>query len=391
MKGAFVTDARSIASLATVRSLGSRGIFVASGESFRYNYSFYSRYARRRVLYSEPTVQPEAFLGDLRREIASGRYGTVLSFRDDVNVLISRNREEIGRHVRLCLAPTEALLTARDKGKTVLAAAAAGVPTPKTFFPEETPIRDIARRLDFPVLVKPRVSSGARGIEHATDPSDLMEKYDKVKRIYGEPIVQEFIDHSREHLSACFLFNHASRLRASFVYQELRQYPVNGGPATFAVSVKNPDVVRLGTELLEGLGWKGVAHIDFLVDPRDNRPKLLEINPRFWMSLPLAVFCGVDFPYLLYEIALSGDVEPVTDYRAGRFYRWLLPADILWFLGARKSWRNLRTFLSPGGDHTCYAVLSKRDPLPALGFLLQSIYFLSSRSRRQFILNRGWP
>ncbi len=40
--------------------------------------------------------------------------------------------------------------------------------------------------------------------------------------------------------------------------------------------------------------------VEFKLDPRDNTPKLMEINPRFWGSLALAIESGVNFPYLLY-------------------------------------------------------------------------------------------
>ena len=390
MNGALIIDGRSIASLAAVRSLGSRGIFVASGESFRHNYSFYSKYARRKIVYGEPSLDPAAFVQDVMKEIATGQYASILSFRDETNLILSQYRSEMQKWLDLCLPETEALLVGRDKGRTIRAAIAAGVPVPNTYFPEEVSIQEIARTASFPLLVRPRISSGARGIEYAESPRALVEKHEKVRRTYGEPIIQEYLAHTRDHLSACFLFNHASELRASFVYRELRQYPVNGGPASFAVSVKNAEVVAHGIQLLRSLGWKGVAHIDFLTDPKDGVPKLLEINPRFWMSLPLAIFCGVDFPYLLYQISVCGDVEPVLDYQTGFYYRWLLPADILWFLSVKKTWTTIREFMKFWAPNTCYAVLSRRDPGPVLGFLLQTLYFLSNKSRRDFILNRGW-
>ena len=37
-----------------------------------------------------------------------------------------------------------------------------------------------------------------------------------------------------------------------------------------------------------------------------NEPKLIEVNPRFWGSLALAIYAGIDFPYLLYKLAMEG-------------------------------------------------------------------------------------
>jgi hypothetical protein len=50
----------------------------------------------------------------------------------------------------------------------------------------------------------------------------------------------------------------------------------------------------------------------------------IEVNGRFWHSLPLACYAGVDFPLLLAEMAETGDVQPVPHYRSGVRCRWFL-------------------------------------------------------------------
>ena len=50
----------------------------------------------------------------------------------------------------------------------------------------------------------------------------------------------------------------------------------------------------------------------------------MEINTRFWGSLQLAVDAGVDFPWLLYQLACGEQPEPVSSYKTGRRLRWLL-------------------------------------------------------------------
>lgn len=77
-------------------------------------------------------------------------------------------------------------------------------------------------------------------------------------------------------------------------------------------------------KMLKELNWNGVAMIEFKIDSRDNIPKLLEINGRFWGSLQLAISSGVDFPYLLFKTIIGEDVEPILDYRKGIKCRYLL-------------------------------------------------------------------
>ena len=72
--------------------------------------------------------------------------------------------------------------------------------------------------------------------------------------------------------------------------------------------------------------------MEFKIDPRDGSPKLLEVNPRFWGSLQLAIEAGMDFPFLLYKMAIDGDIDSVKDYTLGVKCRWLIPDDFLNFI-----------------------------------------------------------
>jgi len=51
--------------------------------------------------------------------------------------------------------------------------------------------------------------------------------------------------------------------------------------------------------------------------------RLMEVNPRFWGTLDLAIRAGVNFPYLTATIAARGDVKPVSRYEKGARLRWV--------------------------------------------------------------------
>jgi len=80
---------------------------------------------------------------------------------------------------------------------------------------------------------------------------------------------------------------------------------------------------------MESLNYFGIADIDFLVDARTGKPTLMEINPRFWGSLQVAINAGVDFPSLLFELMKKGDIEQSFDYKTGIRCRHLVFDDIL--------------------------------------------------------------
>lgn len=59
--------------------------------------------------------------------------------------------------------------------------------------------------------------------------------------------------------------------------------------------------------------------VEFLHDPDTDEFELMEVNPRFWTSLPFTVKAGVDFPFI-YWLQATGrldDVEVDDDYDVG--------------------------------------------------------------------------
>jgi predicted ATP-grasp superfamily ATP-dependent carboligase len=84
------------------------------------------------------------------------------------------------------------------------------------------------------------------------------------------------------------------------------------------------EALAAATQLISFNGWHGVAMIEFKWDAAENRPKLIEVNARFWGSLNLAIMAGVDFPFLLYRLARGEKVEGPAEYRIGLKSRWEL-------------------------------------------------------------------
>jgi predicted ATP-grasp superfamily ATP-dependent carboligase len=100
-------------------------------------------------------------------------------------------------------------------------------------------------------------------------------------------------------------------------------WPEEGGIGIDNVTTSEPDLKELTVELLRSLHWHGAAQVEFKRDSRDGTPTLMEINPRFWGTLDLAIQAGIDLPALTARLAVDGDVEPCFDYRVGLRYRWL--------------------------------------------------------------------
>lgn len=386
MTKVLITDGRSRAALAIIRSLGRRGIKVTIGEAFDCP-SFHSKYVSERLFYPPPEKQPDIFVEHILKQIKNNNYDAIITVRDDATLLLAKNKEIFSQHVNIAVADYEIVSIGRDKSQTIKAALNSDIPCPKTYFPEKPDdLLQLKDKLDYPLLIKPNKSSGSRGIKVVNSFEELLTEYEKVYSTFGPALLQEFIPYGGAY-GVSMLFNKGEP-KAIFTHKRLRQYPESGGPSTLRESVRYPEIEEYATRLLKNINWHGVAMVEFRIDARTNEPKLMEVNPRFWGSLQLAIYSGVDFPYLLYELAMNGDVEPVFEYKVGAKVRWLLPGDILWFLSTPNKLQSLPEFLKFKGMG--YDILSLDDPLPAISYVLYSVKSLAMKERRTHVFKRGW-
>lgn len=385
MVNVFVTDAQMRSSLAVIRSLGKQGLNVTAGEETKFTTGFFSKYCNHHVVYPSPKKHKTEFIDYMLNKIKNNKYDVIMPVADACLLPLIEHEDEISKYSKLALPPRQIFMKAYDKGNTLRIAIENGIPCPKTYFINSlNELENIKNKLEYPLIIKPCISSGSRGVELCKSEDELANKFAKIFAEYGKLLIQEFIPYGEE-IGVYVLCNFNSEPRAVTVQKRIRSYPISGGPSTFRKTIKNDEAVRIAFNLLKIMGWVGVAMVEFRVDPRDNVPKLMEVNPRFWGSLQLSILAGVDFPYLLFKMLKEGDVEPRINYKQDIECRWLLPGDILWFLSAPNKLKNLPKFLKFNMNDD---ILSLGDPGPTFGFMLATARYLFDRDMWKFVLRR---
>ncbi len=376
----FVTDGYWRKTLAAVRALGRRGVRVTVGESTYLAPALFSRYCHCRVRTPSPVLQPSQYLDFLETYLKRHPHHVLMPMEEDTLLLLARNRERFQNITSLPCADHHHLLFARDKLKVLRRAEDLDIPIPRTFeIDNMAEAKPLSKQLEYPVVVKPRVGSGSAGVEYVEEPAQLPAALDRVFRSGQSPLVQERLPSEGAGIGASFLLDQNHQVRASFIHRRLREYPVQGGPSTLRQSIIHEQARRDGARLLESLRLVGVGMVEFKIDSRDGTAKLLEVNPRFWGSLALAINTGVNFPYLLTLMALGLDFPAVHTYRLGHLCRWLLPGDILHFLQNPNRWRLKPSFFQFRRPNLSYDIIDMDDPLPILGTFLGLLPFYSSK------------
>jgi len=384
MARVLVLDGLTPSCLAITRTLGRKGILIDIGETTKPNLASYSKYSRNFFKYSCPIKTPEKFVKDVLNIVQNGNYDGLIPTTEETTLLISKHQDEFKQHTNVFLVDYDTLHMFADKGKTVKFANGLGIPTPKTYFPEDADIKVIKKSANYPLLIRPRISSGSRGIVKIEDPAAFDEHYTSIKSEYGEPIVQEYVNKTG-YTTACVLLDENQKLIAGFTYERVREYPLNAGPTVVGVSTTDKKILDRSVKLLKNSGWKGIAEVEYILD-EDGNPLLLEVNPRFWTPVNLAIDSGVDFPYLLYRLMTGNKPKPINDYKKGVVYRWVLPMQILWLLNYDDKISGLKEFFEFRNEKSSYGILSLEDPFPIVGSMAQSLDFIMEKEKRKMVL-----
>ena len=381
----FVSDGHSRATLQIVRSLGSKGIEVYSGETFKITPTYFSKYLSGYLVYKNPADDPEGFVRQLNRYCSEKKIDMIIPVVDYVYNAIGKYREKFSREIIIPIAEYNKFLIARDKLQTMRLCEKIGVPAPKTYFEEELDINKIKNEFKLPLVIKPRESSGSRGIKVIDDWSNLEREFIRISAEYGTPMIQEFIPHGGAY-GVEVLYNHGKMI-LSFAHKRIREFPDGGGPSTLRMATHRADIEELAKKVMDYLEWHGVAMVEFRIHKETGVPYLMEINPRYWGSLRLAIAAGLDIPFAHYQMAIGKKLTVKNTYKEGILARWLLFGDIMWFLTTKKANR-VEEFFRPR-KNIYYDILSKTDPLPAIGSLIEAIHFFTNRKKRNYAINRG--
>jgi protein-tyrosine-phosphatase len=116
----------------------------------------------------------------------------------------------------------------------------------------------------------------------------------------------------------------------SFAHERLHELPLTGGGSSYRRAIEMPRaMLEDAAKLVRALDYHGVAMVEYRVDPRTGRYWLMEVNARFWGSLPLAIFAGADFPAALVDMLLFDERPSGPSPRTDVFAR-LFARDVQW-------------------------------------------------------------
>ncbi len=386
----LVLDGRIQSCLPVLKALCLRGHQVTIAESDPLCVGFFSRYAKARWRHRDPRKDPAGFLDDLRGCLATGRFDILLPILDVTAELVSRHKPELECYVHIPLVDYPVFRRARDKSQTMKIARSLGLPSPKTWFPDEADIAEIARQVPYPALIKPNFSIGARGITKVNNLEELMRMYPVIGRDFGACSIQEYIPQTDFQYKAQIFLDQEQNVKCGVLCKKIRYFPPSGGSGSLFATIKRDDIRELGIRLLQGMGWRGYGDIDFIADPRDGLVKIMEVNPRLSAPVKICFAAGVDIADMLVNFAMGNEIPSVPDYQENIYLRHD-GLDIMWFLKSRDRFNTDPSWFRFFGENVQYQVMSADDPMPALAYLAANIRDLFVPEARTYKFQRSLP
>jgi predicted ATP-grasp superfamily ATP-dependent carboligase len=306
------SDLNDIVSLSVARSLGKKNInFTIFSENIE-SFVHFSKYCKNSVV-SQHEME---FFSKLSTE------DVVYPMNEPTMLQLSKNKNNLS--CSLAFSDYSTLNTVINKTQLMRHAIENNIPCPKTVFIEHPDdIKNLRDIPEFPIVLKPNVGSGGKGITFVNSIQDFNKIGFNFFKQNGPFVLQEKIPFNLKY-TVGVICNSDSEIRRACVIKEIRNYPIETGPACYAETVIFPELLNICIKLMNSLNYFGVADIDFLVDSRTGKPSLMEINPRFWGSLQVAINAGVDFPSLLFDLMKNGDIEKSFTYKPGIRCRHLI-------------------------------------------------------------------
>jgi D-aspartate ligase len=319
----------SINGLGVSRALGREGVHVIGVSRSEVSPGARSRYVREVWRYDGTDVGLVDLL--LERRSRFSRPPVLFAITDsEVRCLASR-LDELREHYRVGLPTPEVVESTMGKRGFAEWAQKLELPTPHTHFIEEPgEIRDVAREMTYPCIVKPDYQSTGQGAAalktaRASDAEELVIAYEAFAGIEPRAIVQEWLPGGDADVHFCLQYYSAdSRALATFCGHKIRQWPPLSGSTASCEPAPNEEMIRLTTRFFEAVGFHGLCSMEYKKNPATGELMMVEptVGRTDWQS-DVANANGVPLPYVAYCDLAKLEVPRYTQGRRRvRWVRW---------------------------------------------------------------------
>ncbi len=308
-----------------LRRLAKNGLRVAFGVDKYSGMGVYSNLKHHNFTYTAYNDCEDKFISDVVNFIKNNNVNVYIPTGKEIIIVAKHIDKFKDLNTRIPISYYTALSKLHNKSESYQLAKSLNIPIPMTIVPKSfKDIKNFGYTVGYPLVFKNFFSTSAKGVFYLSE-ERLYETIDKLLYKqglnFGEFLIQQFVH--GEAYGVSMLLN-KGKVIATFTHKRLRELKNTGGPSTLRVSAKKDVLEKYAKILLSSQKFTGIAMVEFKFNEEKQQGWFIEVNPRFWGSVGLAINSGVDFPNMLYDLAIGKEIKFNGNYSLGIKYKWLL-------------------------------------------------------------------
>lgn len=326
----LITDADSKISLGIIRSLGLKNYEIEMFHHHKRPLCYYSKFCKK--IHILPNYKSKSFNTKFLKLLKKNKYDLLISVQYNSFYFLSKIKKKILRftnfvcenHNKINFVSSKKKVNylskqIKDKNLSV-------IKTLKYKSIYKLGLKNINN--NFPLVIKPAHEQGgnSKNIFYVKNFFEIKKVFNKVgntKKNILKYIIQKKIDGVGRGF---FALSQNGKCLNTFQHQRIREMPISGGMSVAAKSIFDKNLQRIGEKIVKKIKWTGLIMLEFKF--HENKYHLIEINPKFWGSLDLAIASNVDFPNKLVSYANGINSKKKDFYKLNIKFHWPLNGDL---------------------------------------------------------------
>jgi predicted ATP-grasp superfamily ATP-dependent carboligase len=304
--------------LSVTRALGRAGRVVHAAPTDRKSPALRSRYIHRIHDTPDFSADPQAWRAAIAGIVAEFSIDLIIPCTDPPIIALDASRGAFDP-AAVAIPSPESMDIFFDKGVTHDVCRQVGIPVLDAVrLAEAGGADEIEARFGIPVVIKPLRSFWADRL-HDRDKVHIVESRAQLEAVLAEIsdprrfLVERYFEGQGVGISV--LADHGEVFQA-FQHRRLREG--KGGCSSYRISeTPDPAMLEACASLCRHTGHHGVSMFELRRNAKSSEWVLIEVNCRFWGSMPLPTSLGVDYPNRLYDLLVLGKRREPADYPAG--------------------------------------------------------------------------
>ena len=327
-------------SYGALRNLSKHNISVTVSDNSGIGMCQFSRLSAGFEKYTSHYVDETKFVSDILRICSNRNIKMILPSHNETEI-IARHRDKFDSSLVSMIPDERHCRMFNNKSDAYDFVDNLGVPVAdRISYSKPNEVSKILKNSGFDkTVIKLLTGNSSKGVFYGDNPEhtqliveNLIEEYSLEKSRF--PQVEQYVE--GEGYGCSVLYCRGEYI-AHFTHKRLREKIDTGGTSTFREASTHKGIEEATKTIFDAIGYNGLAMCEFKVCQKTGKFWFIEINPRMWGSISLAIEAGVEFPYLAWLCA-NNSAEAAIKYHANCKIaskwkaRWLL-GDIFLVLG----------------------------------------------------------